>query len=150
MGLVSKILMKDLAIGLKRTVTYNYQKAVTMQYPKEKWTPYPAFRGIIRLLHDDEGNLKCIACGMCARACPVGCITVKGEGKGKERKPVEFTINFGECLFCGLCVEACPVEGKAIEMSSYYEAATYDKQELIFDIQKLQADYKAWERTFKK
>ncbi len=150
MGLVQKVLMKDLLIGLRRTVTYNYQKAITMQYPREKWTPYPRFRGIIRLLHDEEGNLKCIACGMCARACPVSCITIKTEGKGKERRLVDFIIDFGQCLFCGLCVEACPVKGKAIEMTSYYEAATYDRKELIFDINKLQADYKAWERTFKK
>jgi len=94
-GLVQKVLMKDLLIGLRRTVTYNYQKAITMQYPKEKWTPYPRFRGVIRLTHDEEGNLKCIACGMCARACPVGCITVKTEGKGKERKLVDFVIDFG-------------------------------------------------------
>jgi len=42
------------------------------------------------------------------------------------------------------------VKGKAIEMTSYYEAATYDRNEMIFDINKLQADYKAWERSFKK
>lgn len=150
MGLVSKILMKDLAVGLRRTVTYNYHKAITMQYPKEKWTPYPRFRGFIRLTRDEEGNLKCIGCGMCARACPVECISIKAEGKGKERRPVEFTIDFGWCLFCGLCVEVCPVAGKAIEMTSYYEAATYDKDELVFDIEKLQEDYKSWERTFKR
>jgi len=150
MGLVGKVFMKDLLIGLRRTVTYNYTKAITMQYPKEKWTPFPGYRGLIRLTHDEEGKLKCIACGMCARTCPAECITVKAEGKGKERRLTEFTIDFGKCLFCGLCVEACPVDGKAIEMTYFYEAAAYTREELIFDINKLQADYKAWERTFKK
>ena len=43
---------------------------------------------------------ECIACGACAEACPVGCIS---EGDGK------YEINADECLSCGSCAEACPV-----------------------------------------
>ena len=134
MGLVSKILMKDLAIGLRRTVTYNYQKAITMQYPKEKWTPYPRFRGIIRLTHDEEGNLKCIACGMCARACPCGCITVKGEKKEGEKKKTltVFQLDFTKCSLCGLCVESCPKS--AIDFSQDYNIAGFSREEFHYDL----------------
>ncbi len=43
----------------------------------------------------------CIACGACADACPVGCIT---EGDGK------YVIDADACAECGACAEACPVD----------------------------------------
>ena len=47
---------------------------------------------------------ECIACGACADACPVGCIS---EGDGK------FVINADECISCGSCADACPVDAPA-------------------------------------
>ena len=49
---------------------------------------------------------ECIACGACAEACPVECIS---EGDGK------YVINADECLSCGSCAEACPVGAPAEE-----------------------------------
>ncbi len=45
-------------------------------------------------------NEECIACGACAEACPVSCIT---EGDGK------YDIDAGACLDCGACEGTCPV-----------------------------------------
>ena len=42
---------------------------------------------------------ECIACGACADACPVECIS---EGD-------VYKINADECISCGSCAEACPV-----------------------------------------
>lgn len=44
---------------------------------------------------------KCIECGACASACPVGCIS-QGENC--------FVINKEMCIGCGTCVGVCPVE----------------------------------------
>jgi ferredoxin len=49
---------------------------------------------------------ECIACGACADACPVGCIS---EGDGK------YVINGDECVSCGSCADACPVGAPAEE-----------------------------------
>lgn len=43
---------------------------------------------------------KCIACGACASACPMGCIS---EGDGK------YVIDESKCISCGTCAATCPV-----------------------------------------
>ena len=43
---------------------------------------------------------KCISCGACAAACPVGCIS-QGE--------TCFAIDQSACISCGTCAGVCPV-----------------------------------------
>ncbi|MFA4888239.1 MAG: 4Fe-4S binding protein [Candidatus Omnitrophota bacterium] len=43
---------------------------------------------------------NCIACKMCAVACPEGCIS------GKEKNT--FMADYLYCKGCGLCAQACP------------------------------------------
>lgn len=43
---------------------------------------------------------KCKSCGLCAKACPVGCIS--GE------KKVPYTIDSSKCIKCGACETKCP------------------------------------------
>ena len=71
---------KSLFIGLGITGKYFFEPVVTEQYPHEYPVMTPRFRGHIELIGNEEtGEPKCIACGMCEKGCPSGCITVKGE-----------------------------------------------------------------------
>ncbi|MDD5657101.1 MAG: NADH-quinone oxidoreductase subunit I [Elusimicrobia bacterium] len=118
------------AQGLWITLRYLFKPAVTVQYPTEKLVPYDAFRGA--LLFDAS---SCIACGLCAKACPSSCIALEGQvnAETKKRLPrVEwYTLDLGKCNFCGLCQEACPTKPKSVWHSLDYEAVFFSRDDMV-------------------
>ncbi|MCL2265088.1 MAG: 4Fe-4S dicluster domain-containing protein, partial [Treponema sp.] len=50
---------------------------------------------------------KCIGCGLCAKKCPVNCITADDASKYPDKKKPPFVINPAECIKCGECQAAC-------------------------------------------
>lgn len=54
---------------------------------------------------------KCIACGKCAKVCPILAIAMEENGTDSRKRPV---INEEICLGCGVCARNCPA--KAIEL----------------------------------
>jgi NADH-quinone oxidoreductase subunit I len=101
---------------------------VTINYPEEK-IPYPARnRGLHRLMHREDGSVRCVACMCCPTACPAHCITIVAEetGNGAEKRPAIFEIDELRCIVCGLCVEACPCD--AIRMDTGVHAHVVDKR----------------------
>lgn len=115
---------RGLAKGLGRTLRTFFTKPVTVPYPTVKPTVDPRFRGAFAFAPG-----KCIACELCARACPNKVIRLaweKGEAAGKRRL-TEYRMEPGRCLFCNLCAEACPTG--AITMAPQYETATRQREE---------------------
>ncbi|MDH3584541.1 MAG: 4Fe-4S binding protein, partial [Phycisphaerae bacterium] len=86
--------------------------------------------------------VKCVACFMCATACPADCIHIVGEESpwdDREKYPKKFDIDELRCIYCGMCEEACPVD--AIELTPQYDLVGLSRQEMIFDKAKLLSVY---------
>ncbi|MGJ3243057.1 MAG: NADH-quinone oxidoreductase subunit NuoI [Opitutales bacterium] len=109
-----------------------FRKKVTIPYPEKKAYLSPRYRGRIILSRDPDGGERCVACNLCAVACPVDCIALEGtEDETGRRYPKMFRINFSRCIFCGLCEEACPTY--AIQLTPDVELCEYNRQELVYE-----------------
>ena len=114
--------------------------AITVQYPEEQHVPSANYRGVHRLNKDDQGRVKCVACMLCATACPAHCIdivaaTAPEAWSDREKYCESFVIDELRCIYCGMCEEACPVE--AIELTGFYDLTGLSREEMIFDKTKL-------------
>ncbi|MCC6346484.1 MAG: NADH-quinone oxidoreductase subunit NuoI [Nitrospirales bacterium] len=109
-----------------------FRKRETVQYPEER-RPLPArWRGRIILSRDPDGGERCVACYLCAAACPVDCISLQAtQDESGRRYPEFFRINFSRCIFCGFCEEACPTY--AIQLTPDYEMSEYMRHALVYE-----------------
>lgn len=116
--------------GLKITMKRFFKKKVTQQYPEVKPNLPQRSHGSFKFEFD-----KCIACNMCADACPNGVIRVDftKDEKGK-RVLQEYNMSLGYCLFCGLCVKACPKD--AINFSTEFDMVCYNKVDTSYHYKK--------------
>lgn len=109
-----------------------FRRRITVPYPDRK-RPLPArARGRIILSRDPDGKERCVACYLCAVACPVDCISLQAtEDDHGRRYPEFFRINFSRCIFCGLCEEACPTY--AIQLTPDYEMSECCRQSMVYE-----------------
>ena len=122
---------------LERDRTRN--RVATIQYPEEK-APYPpGYRGLHRLVPRPDGSPRCVACFMCATACPAQCIYIEAgevEGDPIEKYPKQFVIDELRCVVCGFCVEACPKDAIRMDTGDH-PPATYTREGQIYDEKRL-------------
>jgi NADH-quinone oxidoreductase subunit I len=142
--LIQRLYLPEILGGLAVTIRHLLKNLVrlknlpTILYPEQKRDYSGRFRGKHILKTRDDGTLKCVACYMCAQACPAECITiVAGEHPqiAYEKYPVVFDIDMLRCVYCGFCVDACPKD--AIWMTRNYEMAFFNREEAVFGINKL-------------
>lgn len=119
-------------ISIWEALKHSFSKRDTVQYPEEK--PYlpPRWRGRIVLTRDPDGGERCVACYLCAVACPVDCISLQATEDGNNRRyPEFFRINFSRCIYCGFCEDACPTY--AIQLIPDFEMSEYERQNLVYE-----------------
>jgi NADH-quinone oxidoreductase subunit I len=80
---------------------------------------------------------KCVACFLCAAACPSNYIyieaaenTAEHRVSGAERYAKVYNIDYNRCIFCGYCVEACPTD--AITHGHGFEIASFNASNLVY------------------
>jgi NAD(P)H-quinone oxidoreductase subunit I len=115
---------EGIAKGMIVTMKNAIRGPITTQYPEKRLNISRRTRGN-QIVWDKN---RCIACSMCARACPVGCIDmVTSRDENKKLKVDKMDYDAGVCIYCGLCVEACPQ--RCLFMSMEYEKARYSKKD---------------------
>ena len=123
-------------VGFATTLKHFFQPKITVNYPDQKIPVFPKWRGKQVLMRDEGGLEKCVACGLCAVACPADAIYLEaaendGSVQAGPRYAKVYQIHKTRCIFCGMCEEACPVS--AIFMGKDYELAVYSNKDFIWD-----------------
>jgi len=135
---VTDILGSASAIAKGMGVTFKEMMSptVTEDYPDGPAMLQERYRGKHELQRDANGMEKCVACFLCAAACPVNCIYIEAEENqeqkrisGGERYASVYNIDYSRCIFCGYCVEACPTD--AITHGHDFELASYNTSTLV-------------------
>jgi len=104
------------------------------EYPEVPAKVLPRFRGRLQLLKDADGELICVCCNACIKACPTNAIQIvagKKEGR-KTRIPVSYDFELERCIFCGFCVESCTFN--AIALNHQFELAAYRREDLAMGL----------------
>ena len=144
LGLAGKMYLPLFVQGLTTTARHLFSPKITLNFPEARpiiGNPL-IYRGVHRLNKDEQGRVKCVACFLCATACPAHCIDIVGTESpwpDREKYPESFTIDELRCIFCGMCEEACPVD--AIELTSLFDLTGRSREEMVFDKEKLLSVY---------
>ena len=131
--------MLSIVKSLWHVLLHAFRRRETILYPEQRVEMPPRWRGRIILSRDPDGGERCVACYLCAAACPVDCIALQAaEDEHGRRYPEFFRINFSRCIFCGFCEEACPTY--AIQLTPDYEMGEYLRENLVYEKEDLLID----------
>ena len=126
-----------IAKGMGITFKEMLNPTITEDYPDAPAKFEERFRGVHELQRDENGLEKCVACFLCAAACPAQCIYIEAAENtdqlrisGGERYAKAYNIDYSRCIFCGYCVEACPTD--AITHGHGFEIASYNTSTLVY------------------
>ena len=131
--------VKTILIGMRITLGYCFARTITVQYPDVSPTLQPRFRGF----HYYEIE-KCIACDLCAKACPVDCIYIektaarkidKETGRATGGAITRYAIDYSKCMFCALCIDPCPTD--CIHMGNNHDLSGYDRASMVVEFTEL-------------
>ena len=124
---------------LWEVLKHTFSRNETVQYPEEMPYLAPRYRGRIVLTRDPDGEERCVACNLCAVACPVDCIALqKTQGDDGRWYPEFFRINFSRCIMCGMCEEACPTY--AIQLTPDFELCEFNRDNMVYEKEHLLID----------
>ena len=143
------IFLLEFVSGLLIATREMFRPKKTINYPYEKGSLSPRFRGEHALRRYPSGEERCIASKLCEAVCPAQAITIEStEREDGSRKTTRYDIDMLKCIYCGLCQESCPVE--AIVQGPNFEFSTETREELYYNKEKLMDNGDRWEDVLAK
>ena len=143
------IFLTEFILGLWIAIKQMFKTKKTINYPFEKGSLSPRYRGEHALRRYPNGEERCIACKLCEAVCPAQAITIEStEMEDGSRKTTRYDIDMLKCIYCGLCQESCPVD--AIVQGPNFEFATETREELYYNKKKLLDNGDRWEEVLAK
>ena len=143
------IFLLEFIVALWMAVKEMFKTKKTINYPFEKGSLSPRYRGEHALRRYPSGEERCIACKLCEAVCPAQAITIEStERDDGSRKTTRYDIDMLKCIYCGLCQESCPVD--AIVQGPNFEFATETREELYYNKKKLLENGDRWEEVLAK
>ena len=123
----------------------------TIQYPKQQLPVPEVGRYQLDVEIDD-----CIVCDLCAKICPVDCITIysikatelignTSDGSPKRLYAAKFDIDMAKCMYCGLCTIVCPTE--CIIMTNQYDKTVFELSNLTYEFSDMTPEEAAEKRA---
>ena len=142
-------LLTEIVGGMMLTLRQMFRPKATINYPHERSPLSPRFKGEHGLRRYPNGEERCIACKLCEAVCPALAITIEAEPRADgSRRTTRYDIDMTKCIYCGLCEEACPVD--AIVEGPNLEFAVENREELLYDKERLLANGDRWEPVLAK
>ncbi|WP_456433150.1 NADH-quinone oxidoreductase subunit NuoI [Thermosulfuriphilus sp.] len=140
--IIKTIFLVEIIKGLALTLRKLFARPVTVQYPEERITPAPGFRGRHALVRDPKtGKARCVGCYRCVQVCPSRCIHIKVSRDVETGRRIvnDYIIEALRCVYCGYCEEVCPVN--AVVLTEFYEYSDFERNDFIFDKERLLAHW---------
>jgi NADH-quinone oxidoreductase chain I len=139
------LFLNEIFRGLMIVLINLFKPKVTINYPFEKGSISPRFRGEHVLRRYPSGEERCITCKLCEAVCPAQAISIEAEPRmDLSRRTLRYDIDMTKCIYCGMCQEACPVD--AIVEGSNFEFAVENREELFYNKKKLLSNGDRWEK----
>ena len=103
------IFLMDFVSAFFLAMRYFFKPKATINYPFERGSISPRFRGELALRRYPNGEERCIACKLCEAICPAQAITIEAGERRDDgtRRTTRFDIDMMKCIYCGFCQEAC-------------------------------------------
>jgi len=122
----------------------------TIQYPAQQLPVPEVGRYQLDVEIDD-----CIVCDLCAKICPVDCITIDSikateligntsDGSPRRIYAAKFDIDMAKCMYCGLCTIVCPTE--CIVMTNQYDKTVFELKDLNYEFSDMSPELAAEKR----